>query len=127
MRTDPIQELRSHLSTHQDDWESRFILADALEDASEPVLANGQRWQSVNQKRPLYLEKHRLFRNSSKYGWFNSDMENLQPTPSSLNFRFHDQRSGWLWFPTLEHAEIELAEQLDLLGIETWKKLPSKL
>lgn len=35
-----------------EDWVARMILADALEDCGEPLLAAGQRWQAENHKYP---------------------------------------------------------------------------
>lgn len=48
------------------DWDTRLILADALEEHDLQILAFGQRWMGRNQKAPLYRMK--VFP-KAKYAW----------------------------------------------------------
>lgn len=44
------------LSLEPDDWTTRSIFADFLEDQGESALAVGQRWQAANKKHPILVE-----------------------------------------------------------------------
>lgn len=43
------------LSMEPDDWTTRSIFADFLDDQGESILADGQRWQVANNKHPVLL------------------------------------------------------------------------
>ncbi len=52
-RTAQLSSLQDHVRKNPEDWDARLILADLLDDQGFRDLANGQRWQGLNQKRPL--------------------------------------------------------------------------
>lgn len=45
-----IDDLRAAVRANPTDWDARRVYADALEEAGEHVLANGQRWQARQRK-----------------------------------------------------------------------------
>lgn len=47
-----IEHLQSMIDANSEDWDTRLVLADAMEDADDQVGAFGQRWQVENEKRP---------------------------------------------------------------------------
>lgn len=53
-----LDEFQKSLDRDPNDWETRLVYADLLEELGEPVLANGQRWQVENRKRPRPIRNH---------------------------------------------------------------------
>lgn len=100
-----LQKLWDSVHDEPEDWNRRLILADALEEAGQDILAAGQRWQAEHQKKPLFT--------GMVYRWYNdfyyfggSDIESDLPNSVSdlLESKTHYTKKA---------AEIDLANALE--------------
>jgi hypothetical protein len=113
--------MEAHLDECSEDWDTRRVLADLLDELGEEALAAGQRWQAAQRKRPV-LSNHE---DESGYGWFdvvefpqgNVDPESDLPTVIFARLPPNDFWSGrsevWsCWYPDRATAEEALARAL---------------
>jgi hypothetical protein len=109
--------MEDHLNECPEDWDTRWVLADLLDDLGEESLAVGQRWQAAERKRPMPSD--------DEYGWFDAaeyppggfDPESDLPPPLFARLPTHAPSSGrfgaWArWYPDRPTAEEALARAL---------------
>ena len=130
---DLIEILQENLKSSDGcDNEARLVLADALEEIGRTVEANGQRWQALNDKRPLVMKLNKASfvpravkdtfgfaaADRTRAGWFSCARMPINETTSVVLIPFKDRIRGWVWFKTIEKAELALAQALEELEIQ---------
>jgi len=101
-----VERLQALLDDRPEDWDTRLVLADALEEAGSP-LAAGYRWLARARKRPRYSVATRTWDWWPEKGYEFDDPESNVPEPVLKHLtRTADH---WVEYPSRREAEDQAA------------------
>jgi uncharacterized protein (TIGR02996 family) len=104
------------LAARPDDWPTRLVFGDWLDERGEDAAANGQRWQASEKKHPWYSSFHYDWnwwgdgKYRSEVDYLPADLFDALPAPVKAVHH-------WKCWQTLADAEAALARALWSLGI----------